>query len=104
MGSYLFAYRFGTMPEGDAEREASMAAWGAFIGGLASVTVDRGNPFGAGNTIASSGAVTEGTTSGVNGYTIITADDLASATELAKGCPSLSAGGSVEVHEIHAIM
>lgn len=104
MATYLFAYKFGTMPEGDAERQASMAAWGAFIGDLASVTVDRGNPFGPGKTIDSSGAISDGTTSGLTGYTIITADDLASAADRAKGCPALAAGGAVEVHEIFPVM
>jgi len=33
----------------------------------------------------------------VNGYVIVEADDLKAAVELAKGCPTLDAGGSVEV-------
>jgi len=36
----------------------------------------------------------------VGGYTLIEAKDLAQATELAKGCPILEVGGSVEVRPI----
>jgi hypothetical protein len=36
----------------------------------------------------------------VNGYIVIAADDLEQATELAKGCPTLDGGGSVEVRPI----
>jgi hypothetical protein len=36
----------------------------------------------------------------VNGYIVIAADSLEHATELAKGCPTLDGGGSVEVRPI----
>jgi hypothetical protein len=36
----------------------------------------------------------------VNGYIIVEANDLEHATELAKGCPTLDGGGSVEVRPI----
>ena len=38
-------------------------------------------------------------TSPLTGYTIITAESLADATEKAKGCPVLATGGSIEVYE-----
>jgi hypothetical protein len=34
-----------------------------------------------------------------NGYTIVSADSLDAAAELAKGCPILDDGGSVSVYE-----
>ena len=104
MANYLLAYRGGSMPETDTGRAANMAAWGAFIGGFGDATVDAGNPFGAASTIDPSGAVTEGAASALHGYSIIAADDLAAATERAKGCPALAQGGSVEVHEIVPVM
>ena len=62
--------------------------------------VDGGNPVGATSTIASDGSTSDG--GGANpatGYSVIQADSLAAATELAKGCPVLTSGGSVEVAE-----
>jgi hypothetical protein len=104
MGTYHLAYKGGSMPETDAEREASMAAWGAFLGGLGEAVVDAGNPFGPATTVAPNGAVSDGATSGLSGYSIISSGSLSDATASAKGCPILAHGGSVEVHEIFPVM
>jgi hypothetical protein len=104
MAKYVLTYSGGgPMPETQEARDASMAAWTAWFGGLGSAVVDAGNPFGASATVTS-GGVADGSTSGVNGYSIVTAADLAGATEMAKGCPMLSVGGTVEVHEVFEIM
>jgi hypothetical protein len=55
----------------------------------------------AGNVIAD-GPYTEIKES-IVGYSIVKADTLELATELAKGCPGLASGGSVEVREIGII-
>ena len=99
MGNYLFAYRGGGMPETDEEREAVMAAWGAWFGGLGEAVVDPGNPFAGSASLDPGGATSEGAPSGLTGYTVVKAGDLASATEMAKGCPVLTSGGSVDVYE-----
>jgi hypothetical protein len=52
----------------------------------------------------SASGVADGSQSGVNGYTIVTAADLPTASEMAKGCPNLRAGGTVEVHEVFEAM
>jgi len=104
MGTYHLAYKGGTMAETDAERDASMAAWGTFLGGLGEQLVDAGNPFGPATTVAPGGAVSDGAASGLSGYSIISSGSLSDATATAKGCPILSQGGSVEVHEIFPVM
>jgi hypothetical protein len=103
MGTYLLAYRGGTMPATDAEREESMQAWGTFLGGLGDSVVDAGNPFGEAATIGADG-VSQGASSGLSGYSIISSGNLADASAQAKGCPIIAAGGSVEVHEIFPVM
>ena len=45
-----------------------------------------------------------GNTSGLTGYSIISADSLDGASKLAEGCPVLTSGGSVEVYEILPVM
>jgi len=104
MANYVLIYSGGSMPETDAEREAVMAAWGQWFGGLGAAVVDGGNPFGPGLTVSPGGAVAQGTSTGANGYSILAAGDLAAAGEMAKGCPLLSGGGTVEVHEVFPIM
>ncbi|MGD0452498.1 MAG: hypothetical protein ABSB69_02775 [Solirubrobacteraceae bacterium] len=104
MANYLFAYKGGSMAENDAEQEAVMAAWGSWFGTLGAAIVDPGNPFGPSATIANGGSVSEGAPSALTGYSVLSADSLAAASELAKGCPVLTAGGSVEVYETFPVM
>jgi len=40
---------------------------------------------------------------GLTGYSIVSADSLDSAVELAKGCPVLEIGGAVDVYEAIAM-
>ncbi len=81
-----------------------MAAWGQWYETLGAAIVDGGNPTGPAKTVAPDGSVSDG--GGVNpitGYTIIQADNLDAAVALSKGCPILSAGGSIEVTETFEI-
>jgi hypothetical protein len=51
-------------------------------------------------TITSKGSVSEGGGQNpVSGYSMIKADDLDSAVKMARGCPVLESGGSIEVAE-----
>ena len=61
--------------------------------------VDGGAPFGASMTRTADGAPADGAPSGLTGYSIVEAADLAEATEVAGGCPVLGSGGSVDVYE-----
>jgi hypothetical protein len=103
MGNYVFAYRGGGMAATDAEREAAMAAWGNWFQTLGSAVVDAGNPFGHSSAVNGSGGG-GGASSGLTGYSIIAADSLDAASELATGCPVLANGGSVDVYETIPIM
>ena len=104
MAKYVYAYRGGSMPETDAEREAAMAAWGSWLGGLGAATLDPGNPFGPSTTVAPDGGVGEAGSAGLGGYSIVAADSLGAATDMARGCPVLAGGGSVDVYEVLEIM
>jgi hypothetical protein len=104
MGNYLFAYRGGSMAETQEERDAAMAAWGAWFGQLGGAIVDAGNPFAGSASVGGGGTVSDGAGSGLSGYSVVQADSLAAASELAKGSPVLAAGGSVDVYETLAVM
>ena len=104
MGNYLFAYRGGGMAETEEERQAVMAAWGAWFGELGEAVVDPGNPFAGSASVSGDGATSEGAGSGLTGYSVVKAGDLASATEFARGCPVLKNGGSVDVYETFEVM
>ena len=81
-----------------------MAAWGNWFGTLGPAIVDAGNPFGPSASVSSGGSISDGASSGLTGYSVLSADSLAAASDLAKGCPILANGGSVEVYETFAVM
>jgi hypothetical protein len=99
MANYLLTYMGGSMAETPEAQEKQMAAWGAWFGSLGEAVVDGGNPCGASKTVASDGSVRDGGAAGVGGYSVIRANSLDEAARLAKGCPILAGGGSVEVYE-----
>ncbi|HYV15310.1 MAG TPA: YciI family protein [Conexibacter sp.] len=102
MAKYVYVYKGGKMAETDEERQAAMAAWGAFLGGLGEAVVDAGNPFGASAEVTGDGAA--GASSNLTGYSVVTAGSLGEATERAQDCPVLASGGSVEVYETLEVM
>jgi hypothetical protein len=100
MATYLLAYKDSAgMPEDEEEGKALMAAWGAWFESLGSAVKDPGNPFGPSKTVSEGGSVSDGAASGLTGYTVIEADGIDAAAEMAKGCPITSGGGSIEVYE-----
>ena len=105
MANYLLAYHGGGMPATDAERAAVMAEWGQWFGVLGDGLVDGGNPVGQTRTIAPGGSVSDGGGANpVSGYSVIKADSLDAAVALARGCPLLKTGGTIEVCETFSAM
>ena len=104
MANYVLVFKGGGMAETEAEQQAVMAAWGEWDGRLGQAVVDGGNPFGPSKSVASDGSVSEGGASALGGYAILRADTLDEATEMAKGCPVLTSGGSIEVYETFEVM
>ena len=103
MANYLLAYKGGSMAQTDAEREEAMKRWGAWFGGLGDAVVDAGNPFGPSTSVGQNGGGS-GASSDLSGYSILKAGTLADARQLAKDCPVLAAGGSVDIYETNPIM
>jgi|SRR5690349_2862947 hypothetical protein len=105
MPNYVLVYKGGAMAATPAEQERVMAAWGQWFGGLGQSLVDGGNPFsGEANSVNPDGSVQRGASSGLTGYSIVKADGLSAATAMAKNCPVLASGGSVEVFETMQVM
>ncbi|MBI5948157.1 MAG: hypothetical protein HY875_08470 [Chloroflexi bacterium] len=99
MANYLLVYKGGGMPESPEQQQSVMNAWMSWFGGMGDAVVDGGNPCGPSRGIASDGSISEHAASALTGYSVVKAASLDAATKLAKGCPVLSSGGSVEVYE-----
>jgi hypothetical protein len=100
MPNYVFAYSGGEGVAADeAERNAQYAKWSHWFGELGSAVVQGGAATGVAKTVGPGGSVSDGGSRGLSGYSIVSADNLDSAVELAKGCPVLEIGGAVDVYE-----
>ncbi len=98
MTKYLFVYHGGSMPATPEEQAQVMNQWGQWFGGMGAAVVDGGNPVGQSHTVQGNGSVAaNGGANPASGYSIVQADSLQGALALAKGCPILQGGGSVEV-------
>lgn len=108
MKDFLFLFRMNGAPAGSPdEMQAMTKRWMDWLGGIAAQNklTDRGNRlFPEGKVVKAGNIVTDGPYSEIKetlgGYSIVKADSLEEATELAKGCPGLSVGATVEVREI----
>ncbi len=109
MKDFLFVFRDKGTPTNISpdEMQAMTKRWMDWIGGIAAQNKlgDRGNRlFPSGKVVKPGNVITDGPYSeikeSIGGYSIVKANSLEEATELAKGCPGLTVGGSVEVREI----
>ncbi len=105
MANYVLIYTGGGQPATQAERDAVLKAWTAWFGKLGSNLVDPGNPFsGKVKSIATGGKTSDGAVGTMaTGYSIVKADSLDAAAEMAKGCPQLK-DGNVTVYETFQVM
>jgi hypothetical protein len=100
MANYLLAYHGGGMPQSEEELARVTAAWEKWYGELGPAVFDPGNPVGQARTVGAGGAVTAGGGANpVSGYTVLKADSLDAAVSMARGCPILGSGGTIEVCE-----
>ena len=106
MADFVLLYSGGSMPEGKEEMARVMQAWTDWYGQIGGALKDGGNPFTpAAKTIASDGSLSDGAPGPLHtGFTIVKADSLEAATDIAKGSPVLQGGGSVTVYETFEVM
>jgi len=98
--TYLLLYSGGSMPQTESEQKTVMDAWDSWFAKHGDAITDGGNPFTAKTkTIGADGKVTDGAFAAATGYTLIKADSLDNAVEIAKGCPVLIGGAKVAVYE-----
>ena len=90
------------------ESKAIMDQWMNWISGIAAqnkLTNPGSSLAGAGKVVRPDNVITDGPYAEIKeligGYTIVKADTLEEAAELAKNCPILEIGGNVEVREIN---
>jgi hypothetical protein len=76
-----------------------MAAWKAWNASLGAAFVDPGLPVGISKTITPNGIEDHGGPNPASGMTVIQADTMDAAIDLARDCPHLSGSGTIEIAE-----
>ena len=99
MPNFIFAYHGGKRPESPEEGAKFMERWRAWMGGLGDAAVNRGNPVGKSKTVSASGVSDDGGSNPLSGITVVSANSIDEAIEMAKGCPHLD-HGTIEVAEM----
>jgi len=111
MKEFLFIYRTdpAMIPQGSPEEMQAMTKrWMDWIGGIAGqnkLSAPGNRLEGAGKVLKPKNVITDGPYTElkeiVSGYSIVKAATLEEACDMAKGCPGLSVGGSVEVRPVN---
>jgi len=100
MPRYFIAYLGGNKPSSPEEGKLHMSKYMAWLSSLGDSAVSPANPLKNTNTVKSDGTVTTGGITSMSGFTIIKADSMEAALSIAKSCPFLEIGGSLEVSEL----
>ena len=99
MNEYVLAYiDGGKKPESPEEGAEQMQRWKSWVDSLGDSVVNPGTPLKVSKTVTSSG-VADTQKNRVTGFSIVTAESIDAAVEVAKGCPYLEMG-PIEVGEV----
>ncbi len=100
MPQYVITYLGGKKPSSPEEGKQHMSKYKAWLSALGDSAVSPANPLKNTSTVHPDGTVTTGSTTSMSGFTIVEADCMEAALLMAKRCPFLDVGGSLEVSEL----
>jgi hypothetical protein len=100
MSQYVIVYLGGDQPSSPDEGKQHFAKYMDWLSSLGDSAISPANPLKDTSTVNSDGTVTTGGTTTMSGYTIIKTDSMDAALSIAKACPFLDIGGSLEVSEL----
>ncbi len=100
MSQYIIVYLGGDQPSSPEEGKRHMSKYMDWLSSLGDSAVSPANPLKNTSTVNSDGTVTTGGTTTMSGYTVIEVDSFDEALSVAKECPFLDIGGSLEVSEL----
>ena len=97
MPNYVIAYLGGKQMPNPQDRAAHVARWKAWVDELGRAMVNPGTPLGQGKLVSSDG-VSERGPNALTGFSIVLAENIDAAIEIAQRCPFLEIG-TIEVAE-----
>jgi hypothetical protein len=100
MPQYMITYLGGDQPSSPEEGKQHMSKYREWLSSLGDSAVSPANPLKDTSTVNPDGTVSTGSTTSMSGFTIIEADSMEAALLIARACPFLDIGGSLEVSEL----
>ena len=99
MPNYIIAYHSGEKPSSPEEGAKQMEEWKSWVSGLGDAIVNPGTPLGKSKTVTSDSVSDADEMNRLTGYSVVKADSMDAALEMAKSCPFLEMG-TLEVAEM----
>lgn len=100
MAQFIISYIGGRRPANKEEGMKHMAKYKEWLSSLGDAAVSPANPMKGTQTVNPDGSVEPEGKSNMSGYTIVEAESFDAALVMAKACPFLEIGGSLEVSEL----
>lgn len=100
MSVFIISYLGGDMPANAEESAKHFEKYKEWLTSLGNSLVSPANPLKDTQTINPDGSISPGSTTAMSGFSILEADSIEIATEMAKSCPFLEIGGSLEISEL----
>jgi hypothetical protein len=100
MSRYVIIYLGGEQPSDPEEGKKHFAKYMEWLASIGDAAISPMNPLKDTSTVNADGTVKSGGATAMSGYTILEADSMEAALEIAKACPFLELGGSLEVSEL----
>lgn len=100
MPQYFISYLGGNQPASPEEGKKHFSKYMEWLASLSDTAVSPANPLKDTTTVKPDGSVASGGITKMSGYTIIESDSMDSALAIARSCPFLEIGGTLEVSEL----
>ncbi len=100
MSQYMITYLGGNQPATPEEGKQHFEKYKLWLSSLGDAAVSPANPLKGTSTVHADGSVTSGGTTTMSGFTLVETDSMEAALVMAKACPFLEIGGSLEVSEL----
>ena len=100
MTQYVIVYLGGDQPSSPEEGKQHFSKYMEWLSSLGDAAVSPANPLKDTRTVNPGGTVNAGGITTMSGYTIVEVDSMDAALTIAKACPFLEVGGSLEVSEL----
>jgi len=100
MTQFVFVYLGGNQPSSPEEANKHFTKYMEWLSSLGESVISPTIPLKNTSTVSPDGTIREGGSSAMSGFTIIEADSMEAALEVAQACPFLEIGGSLEVSEL----